>query len=357
MTIMGHNPGWLRTRRCRYLLALAALSFIASAAFAPARALDPKLIDAARKEGGVTWYTTLVVGQIVRPMIQAFEAKYPGIKVSYVPAPWQETVLRLTNEARAGAVKGDLFDGGITFFPLNAAGLVAPYVVESAAAYPTDFKDPTGLWTANIIQVATPSVNTDQVAEKDAPKTLEDLLDPKWRGKMAWTDSPSVSGAPGIIGNVLMTMGQDKGMAYLEKLATQKIANIPAIQRVVLDQNISGQYPLVLAIYNYHAVISAAQGAPVRWLPLAPILTFGVIGIMKDAPHPNAARLFTEFNMSDEGQRIYAKAGYIPASPAVPATEATLKPDAGHYTPRVMSPLLFQEHEAEWVGIYKRLFQ
>jgi len=323
----------------------------------PAWALDPKLVDSARKEGEVTWYTTLVVGQIVRPMIAAFEAKYPGIKVNYVPAPWQETALRLSNEARAGSVKGDLFDGGITFYPLNQAGLVDRFMPDAAKDFPPEFKDPTGLWTANIIQIATPSINTDQVPGKDTPQSLEDLLDPRWAGKMAWTDSPSASGPPGFIGNVLMSMGTGKGMAFLERLAKQRIANIPAIQRVVLDQNISGQYPLVLCIYNYHAVISAAQGAPVKWLKLSPILTFGTFGLMKNSPHPNAARLFVEFNLSDEGQRIYAKAGYIPASPGVPATEADLKPDAGHYKARIMSPVEFQEHEAEWTLIYKRLFQ
>jgi ABC-type Fe3+ transport system substrate-binding protein len=341
----------------RALLLATAVCLAAPLLSAPAHAVAPQLVAAAQKEGEVTWYTTLVVTQIVRPMIQAFEAKYPGIKVRYVGAPWQETALRLTTEARAGSVRGDLFDGGITSFPLQAAGLVARYSPEAAANYPAEFKDPDGQWTANIIQIATPAINTEQVADKDAPKTLEDLLDPKWRGKLAWTDSPSASGPPGFIGNVLMTYGKEKGMAYLEALAKQRIASVPAIQRVVLDQTIGGQYPMVLCIYNYHAAISAAQGAPVRWLPLAPILTFGTFGIMKDAPHPNAARLFVEFNLSDEGQAIYAKAGYIPASPSVPATVATLKPDAGHYTARVMSPAEFNEKSAEWIAIYKRLFQ
>jgi ABC-type Fe3+ transport system substrate-binding protein len=341
----------------RRTLLAASVGLGASLLAPPAYAVDPKLVEAAKKEGVVTWYTTLVVGQIVRPMIQAFEAKYPGIKIQYVGAPWQETALRLATEARAGSVKGDLFDGGITSFPLQAAGLVASFRPEAAANFPPEFKDPDGLWTANIIQVSSPSINTDQVADKDVPKTLDDLLDPKWQGKMAWTDSPSASGPPGFIGNILMTYGQDKGMAYLQKLAKQKISSVPAIQRVVLDQNIAGQYPLVLCIYNYHAAISAAQGAPVRWLPLAPILTFGTFGIMKAAPHPNAARLFVEFNLSDEGQKIYANAGYIPASPSVPATVASLKPDAGHYATRIISPAEFNDKSAEWTAIYKRLFQ
>ncbi|WP_158743900.1 ABC transporter substrate-binding protein, partial [Acidisphaera sp. L21] len=206
----------------RALLMAAGVTLTTPVLTSPARALDPKLIAAAEKEGSVTWYTTLVVTQIVRPMIQAFEARYPGIKVRYVGAPWQETAIRLSTEARAGSVKGDLFDGGVTSFPLQAAGLVASYRPEAAANFPAEFKDPDGLWTANIIQIATPSINTDAVKDSDVPRTLEDLLDPKWKGKLAWTDSPSASGPPGFIGNVLMTYGKEKGMAYLEALAKQR---------------------------------------------------------------------------------------------------------------------------------------
>jgi hypothetical protein len=129
----------------------------------PAFAAEPSLVDAAKQEGRLVWYTTLVVGQIVRPIIKAFEAKYPGIKVDFVPAPWQETSLRIINEARASQVKGDIVDGGASFPPLQAAGLIEPYLVQSAASYPQAYRDPKGLWTANIVQPSTPSVNLDQV--------------------------------------------------------------------------------------------------------------------------------------------------------------------------------------------------
>src|SRR5215470_7373671 len=135
-----------------------ALGLAASRAFAA----EPSLVDAAKQEGRVVWYTTLVVGQIVRPVIAAFEAKYPGIKVDFVPAPWQETSLRIINEGRANQVKGDVVDGGASFPPLQAAGLIEPYLVQSAASYPPTYRDPNGLWTANIIQPSTPSINLDQ---------------------------------------------------------------------------------------------------------------------------------------------------------------------------------------------------
>ncbi|MFC7397863.1 ABC transporter substrate-binding protein [Chelatococcus sp. GCM10030263] len=343
--------------RCRIVAGLTACGLTLSLAASPARAVDPALVAAAKKEGQFNWYTTLVVTQVVRPLAQAFEKKY-GIKVNFVPAPWQETALRITNEGRANAIKADLFDGAPTFFPLNAAGLVDAYKPEAAKNFPDDMKEPNGLWTAHILQPATPAVNTDAVDKKDFPKTYEDLLQPKWKGKMGWTTSPSAAGPVGFIGNILLTMGKDKGMDYLRKLAAQKIANIPSNQRVVLDQAIAGQYPLVLSIYNYHAAISAAQGAPIEWLKLDPaVMHIGLFGLIKGSPNPNAARLFVEFALSDEGEQIQADAGYIPVSPNVQAKRPELKPGPGTYNARLITPEMYAQHEAEWLAIYKSLFE
>lgn len=341
----------------RGVATLAAYGLAASLAPMPAGALDAVMIEAAKKEGQFTWYTTLVVTQVVRPLAQAFEKKY-GIKVNFVPAPWQETAIRITNEGRAKAIKGDLFDGSPTFTPLHAAGLVAAYKPEAAKDYPADMKEPSGLWTAHSLQPATAAVNTDAVAAKDYPKTYLDLLDPKWSGKMAWTTSPSVAGPSGFVGNILLTMGQEKGMDYLRRLATQKIANVPSNQRVVLDQAISGQYPLVLSIYNYHAAISAAQGAPIQWLKIEPaVMHIGLFGLVKGSPSPNAARLFVEFGLSEEGQQIQADAGYIPVHPKIRAKNPDLKPGPGSYQARLITPDVFAANEAEWTGIYKQLFE
>jgi len=341
------------------LLRAATAAVVATVAIPPASAqtIDSSLIEAAKKEGEVVWYTTLVVTQIVRPLVQAFEKKYPGIKVSYTAAPFQEVATRIVNEGRAANVKGDLFDGGATFYPINAAGFAAPYQPTAAAAYPAEFKDPNGYWTANIVQVVSPAINTDLVPANDAPRKLNDLLDPKWRGRMAWTDAPSAGGPPGFIGATLLSLGKEKGMEFLTKLAEQRIANVPSNQRVVLDQSIGGQYPLVLCIYNYHAAISANQGAPVQWLKVLPILTFGTVGMVKNGPHPNATKLFIEFMLSEEGQKIHAEAGYIPAHPNVPAKSPELKPEIGKYEYTLVSPEMYHTNTAEWTSIYKKLFQ
>jgi ABC-type Fe3+ transport system substrate-binding protein len=158
--------------------------------------------------------------------------------------------------------------------------------------------------------------------------------------------------------NILTIYGQDKGMAYLKTFAAQEPATIPAAQRVVLDKVISGEYPLAVMILNYHATISQKQGAPVQWIKMEPLLqSMSLISIVKDSPHPNAARLLVEFMLSDEGQQVMADSDYIPASPAVPAKVPGNKPDAGHFKVNVVSPEMARDDNPKWTEIYKDIFR
>jgi iron(III) transport system substrate-binding protein len=196
------------------------------------------------------------------------------------------------------------------------------------------------------------------VKPEDAPKTYADLLDPKWKGKIAWTNDPTPQGPPGFIHNILTTMGQDKGMEYLRKFAAQEPVFIPASQRVVMDKVIAGEYPVGVMTFNHHAAISGGQGAPVRWIKMEPLLeTVNLVALLKDAPHPNAARLLVEFILSDDGQKVLAESDYVPANPHVPARVADLKPDAGHFRVNLVTPDMARDDLAKWTAIYRELFR
>ena len=346
-----------KTRRV-WLLGLAAAVMFAQPRAGLAADVDSALVEAAKKEGQVVWYSTLIVNQIVRPMVDAFEAKYPGIKVQYSRATSSDVAIKIRNEARARRVQADLFDGSNTVFLLEDANLVADYRPQSASSWPAELKDPKGLWTASNMFYWTSAYNTNLVSADDAPKTYDDLLNPKWKGKIAWTNDLTPGGPPGFVHNILVTMGEQKGMEYLKKFAAQEPVTIPAAQRVVLDKVIAGEYPLAIMILNYHAAISIAKGAPVQWIRMEPIVqSMSLMSITKDAPHPNAARLFVEFALSDEGQKIMADNDYMPASPSVPAKTAELKPDAGHFKVTVVSPDEARDHLAEWTKTYHELFR
>ena len=217
------------------------------------------MIEAAKKEGEVIWYTTQIIAQLVRPVSAAFEKKY-GIKVRSTRANSTELSVKIINESRAGRPQSDVFDGTSTVVPLKKEGFVLQWLPDPAKSYPALYKDPEGYWVANNLFFLTPGFNTALVPKGTEPRSYQALLDPKWRGKIAWSTSPTSSGGPGFIGTVLTEMGTESGMLYLRELSKQRIANIGSAAREVLDQVIAGEYLLALQIFNHHTVISAQEG-------------------------------------------------------------------------------------------------
>jgi iron(III) transport system substrate-binding protein len=337
--------------------ASARVLFVAAVLLAcpPARAADSALYDAAKKEGEVVWYTSLIVNQAVRPLVDAFTRKYPGVDVKYARGDSGPNAIKVINEARAGRVEGDVFDGIATTPPLLKAGLVEKFTPSAADKYPLALRDADGRWNALVVYFLTPGINTQLVGTDDI-KTAQDLLNPKWLGKIAWSTEPS-SGAPVYVGAVLQTMGEDKGMSFLRALAKQDMVNVDATNRAILDQVILGQYAIALSIFNHHAVVSAKKGAPVAWLKVEPIPSpFHCIGLVKNAPHPNAGKLLIDFLLSEEGQRTFADVEYLPAMPSVPAKSPDVKPEGGGFSANFISPAAMSENIERWIKIKKELF-
>ena len=333
------------------------ITAVLSLAGSCAHAADAALVDAAKKEGEVVWYTTQIISQLVRPVSAAFEKKY-GIKVRATRANSTELAVKIINESRAGRPQSDVFDGTSTVVPLKKEGYVLQWLPDTAKAYPAQAKDPEGFWAANNLFFLTPGFNTALVPRGTEPSTYQALLDPKWRGKMAWSTSPTSSGGPGFIGTVLTEMGNENGMAYLRELAKQRIANIGSAAREVLDQVIAGEYFLALQIFNHHTVISGKKGAPVDWIAMEPLTgTLSVISVHKDAPHPNAAKLLVDFIISTEGQHIFRDAEYLPAHPAVPASTPPLTPDQGRFRTRFFTPEQTEDNIVAWKKVYDDLFR
>lgn len=350
----------VQTRRNILTWAAAALALGAVGGKACAEP-STQLVEAAKAEGQVVWYTGMIVKQVVRPLADAFQAKY-GIEVKYATTSDSDTVLKLTSQARAGAMEADLFDSpGTSIPPLSADGLIEPHAPDAIANYNAMFKPESKLYSGIYALYLTTTYNTDLVKAEEAPKTYEDLLDPKWKGKMVWTDTRGISGPAGFIGNVLKTMGDDKGMAYLHKLAEQKIARDPGNQRVVIDKVISGQFSIGLMTYNHHAVISKGKGAPIAWVKMEPLVAnLGVIALIKNAPHPNAAKLFLEFLFSDDGMKIISDAGYPPANPNVAPKDPSISPVSGQFKVTLLTPEISSQQAeplVSWLKIYDELFK
>ncbi len=337
----------------RSIVVSGALVFFGGAA----RCDEASLYAGAKIEKQVVWYTTLIVNQAVLPIVTAFQNKYPGVEVRYARADSVPTALKVINEARAGTPQADVVDGIETEPPLAQAGLLEPYVSAHAGRYPAGLKDPQGLWIATNLYFLTPGYNTELIQPAEAPKQLEDLLNPRWRGRIAWSTARS-AGGPTFIGAVLQLLGDEKGMAFLHRLKAQDIVNVDMTSRAVLDQVIAGEYAMGLPIFNHHASLSKQKGAPVDWIAMAPIAApLQVTSIVKGAPHPNAARLLLDFIASEAGQQVLAASDYLPAMPSVAAKTPSLKPEGGGFKAIYMPPAVINRDGERWQQVYRDLFR
>ena len=341
---------------------LVAAALLVASGTAPARAAetyqpDPKLLEAATKEGEVVLYTTHIVDQIVRPLIKAFQVHAPRVQVKYVRADGLALVVRLTNEARAGRVQADAWSMVDGVQALLQGRIAAPFEVPSARGLPASLVDRDRRWVATNTGVRSAAYNTQLVPPEHAPKNYQDLLDPRWKGKMVWNPK-SMTGAWGFISTVLKGMGEERGMAYLRALAKQDIVPLPIAIRAVLDRVIAGEYAIGLEMNNTHAAISAAQGAPVKWVPLNPASeTLQVAGITRGAAHPNAAKLFIDFMVSKAGQTVFRDNDYLPMHPDIPAKIPELRPEQGGYKSIVYTPDNLEVEVPRWAKIYDELFR
>ena len=315
------------------------------------------LIEGAKKEGKVTFYTGLIVDQVVRPVKDAFEKEYPFLQVEFFRGNADRLAQKMLAEYQAKRYEVDIVSGSSAATILQRAGVMQRFYSPPIAEYPSELKDPNGFWGSTNVYFMTLGYNTKMVKANELPKTYEDLLNPRWKGQMMWSTSRG-SGAPQFIGNIFLTMGQEAGKAYLQKLRQQNIAKSTASARQILDLVIAGEYPMAIQIFNHHAYISKAAGAPVDWQPLEPVTaTINSIGLAKNAPHPHAAMLFLDFVLSKKGQKVFQAANYLPAHPEIPALQADLKPGGGRFKKaNYLSPEILFDKSNEWSDYFDKEF-
>jgi ABC-type Fe3+ transport system substrate-binding protein len=315
-----------------------------------------ELVAKAKAEKEVVYYTELIVDQIVRPLAAAFERKY-GIKVTYWRGDSQAAALRLVMEHKAARTQADVWSTASGIGALLAGGLIERFAIPNASALGLRFRDPGGYWVATNLIVIGAAVNTGLVGERDRPQTPADLLAPKLRNQMVWKQN-DVTGAWGFIGNVLTNMGEERGLGFLRQLNAQNIAPVGASTRAILDGVIGGEHALVLGVSAHNTEISVKAGAPVAWLPLGSAwATPHTIGVTSAAPHPHAARLFVDFAVSQEGQEVFRKAGYLPARPDVPPLSAAISPELGGFPVNVLAPETLERNLVHWSDVYTEIFR
>lgn len=315
-----------------------------------------KLIEGAKKEGEIVNYTTLIVNQAVRPLQQGFERKYPFLKYKYIRANSDDLVQRAMSEARAGQTKADVMIGS-TPAAMAAADLLDPIFSPELDSYPKEALGHGGRsgWYRSAFYGI--GYNTKLIPEADQPKTWEDLLNPRFKGKMVWSSSTETGGSF-IIYHLQQVWGKEKGGQFFDKLATQNVALSNASVRALLDLVIAGEYQILISCALHHVIISKGDGAPVWFASPEPVMVRpDYIQLIKGAPHPYAAMLYIDYVLSPEGQEILVKADYLPANPKVEPlpSQRPIVPHLNGKSMKVYAPEMFVPVQAELNDILKKI--
>src|ERR1051325_5059935 len=338
--------GWQSIMKNIALLALFML--VGAGLGAQAGAADPRstvLVEGAKKEAKMVFYTS-VETEFARALTSAFEAKYPSIKTDIFRSTHENIFSRLNVERQTGTFTADVISvGEFETFHLQRRGFIAAYKTPFAATYPDGFKDPDGYWTDLYDNLIVTAYNTSRVKRDEIPKRYEDLLHPRWKGRMVLDQNEDRWFA-----NMLYLMGEKKGLEFMQALAKQNVA-IRGGRSMVTQLLGAGEYDLQIVAYLDRPYLMKKQGAPVDWVGLEPaIVALHPISVVEKAPHPNAAKLFIDFALSDEGQRIFVQRGRESAKPG-------LKPEGYPVNLRVApSRVQLAEKLADYTRQYEALF-
>jgi iron(III) transport system substrate-binding protein len=268
-------------------------------------------LEKAVREGEVIWYTPMAI-EDSQKIVQAFEKKYPGIKVRLFRNRETALLPRIFSEKQAGRPMVDVISlRGIGYHQLWKRNLVQSYVSTESKIYPKGFKDPKGYWADQYDTYYVWSYNTQRM--KDPPRGYQDIVQPRYRGRIGM-DTDEVEWYAGLI----EYWGKERTVKFLKQLAAQQIRFRDG-HTLVAQLMAAGEFEMTLAFSD--SVEKMKKGsAPVEWVttfdPI--IVSIHPLTIAADAPHPEAARLFVDFALSKEGQSLIRASGRVSPRPDVP---------------------------------------
>lgn len=271
-----------------------------------------RLIEGAKKEGKLLWYTALNIKD-ASMLTKSFEEKYPFIKTETLRLGSFQLLTKIQTEAKARAFKGDVIEiAGVLGHILKKDGLLAKYVSPESRFYPDGMKDTDGTWTSFFINTHVLVYNTNLVKKEELPRTFQELINPKWKDKIVMSEDFD------IFGMMLRVMGREKGLDYMRRLAAQGVA-LRDSYTLAIQGIVSGEVPLGMNLYGTRTEEFKKERAPVDWIPMEFVLaSLEPLSVAMNAAHPNTARLFVDFLLSKEAQDLMRTRFRIPSRPDVP---------------------------------------
>ena len=297
-------------RLALFLVACAA----ATSAFAqqdPSPALDEgagrsaRLVAGAKREGSLSLYASMAEKDLMR-LVSEFERRY-GIEVKVWCSGKTNVLRRAVTEARAGRFEVDVVHNPSPEMELlHREGLLrevrSPYARELISEAVAPHRE----WAGPRVYIFVQAYNTNRVAREELPKTFSDLLDPRWKGRIAVEAKEQE-----WFFTLVREMGGEEGLKFFRDLVARNGLTVRNGNALLNNLVVAGEVPFALTLYSYLPEQSKKSGAPVGWIALAPTVAYtDGIGVMKHAPHPHAAVLFYDFVLSD-GQALLAELNHV----------------------------------------------
>jgi len=346
--------GW-RFRMVGFLVMLGVLigsQTLARAAEVPAELQVPQAwIEGAKREGKVVVYGSDSPDNL-RGTIRAFNQRYPFITVEYTKAPTAVRYEKVPFSAKQGKPGVDLVTaiGGSTAVYVDSGVLMDLSNLPIWNSYPKETKLDGKYIAGPFVYHWSLAYNTNLVPKNEVPHSWEDLLQPKWKGKVAANSiTRSVTFTP-----LWYAWGAEKATKFLEGLVANGLHNRKEGGDASVLLLAAGEFSLLVTAVEYKVYLDQKKGAPVEWVALDPVPTTsgGLMGALKDAPHPNALRVYVNWLLSEEGQRAYSAAtSFFPIHPKL----SNLIPNFKDWSKRIAGKrmavrTLEQEYEATKPG-------
>jgi iron(III) transport system substrate-binding protein len=319
---------------------LALFASIAFAGLASAQSPDPGLVAAAKKEGQVMVYHSSQTKDL-QPVFDAFAKKY-GIKVKEWRSSSENVVQRTIRESRAGRHEVDMIENNLPEMEaLHREKLLEPIDTPIYSQLTRGIVPDHHEYATSTLDVFVLAYNTQKVKKEELPKTYEDLLDPRWKGKIgAEVDDE------GWFGTLTGLLGGDKGVKLFRQIAEKNGITVRKGHTLLAKLVASGEVPLALDVYSYKPPQLKRKGETIDWFTIDPIVVqMHGVAVVRNASHPNAARLLHDFFLT-EGQPLLAKKDFTPSNRNVPSVF-----DGKKLHP--IDPAQAIDRDQEWLKLYQ----
>jgi len=303
-----------------------------------------KVIEGAKKEKELNLYTS-AQSDDMGALVGAYEKKY-GVKVNVWRASSEKVLQRAVAEARANRNTVDIVEtNGPEMESLHREKVLQQVKSPHHADLIAPAMRPHGEWVGTRLNVFVQAYNTQAVRKQDLPKTWEDLLDPKWKGKLGIEQEDS-DWLAGLLGD----LGEAKGTKLFKEIVAKNGMSVRKGHTLLAQLVVSGEVPLALTVYNYKAEQFKGKGAPIDWFSIGTAIARpNGVGVARRAPHPHAAVLFYDFEISEEGQKILAQRDFVPTNKKVdtPLNKLPLK---------FVDARVTLDEYGKWVKLYEEIF-